>query len=97
MKENGDNGKYMAWCINNGLKIYAVRQSNSDVRIAVTKLSKRVWTPRLGAIFYDQNPKQKDPKWWDEIHRLYEHYYKIANDPKYKEQHRKNTNNHVKP
>ncbi|TSE11256.1 hypothetical protein [Aquimarina algiphila] len=64
----------MSWCIKHGLKIYP-QHTMRGYKIIVAKKKNGRWKEELGTMVFPKNPNSKQPKWWEKIFELYEHYY----------------------
>lgn len=82
MKFLKNQAKHQKWCNDNGIKIYPQAESFNTYRLVVERPALK--KPKVGDKIYRKNPKGKQCKWWEEIHRLYAHYYKMHNDKEYK-------------
>ncbi|WP_062057361.1 hypothetical protein [Aquimarina longa] len=91
MRAREMEAKYFNWCLNNGLKIYPIPDGKYHYKIVVSKLKKKRWKAKTGKKRYPKKPNKKEIKWWEEIDKLYQHYYHIRTDLEYKEEFKKQT------
>lgn len=87
MRARQEEAKHLLWCTEHGLKIYPIPKYNGIV-LVVAKLKQRKWIEKEGKKVFITNPKQNDKKWWEEIDKMYKHYYNMGTNPEYKEKHR---------
>lgn len=89
----------MAWCINNGIRIYPSVADLFHYRLTVEKYNGKKWIATQGTKLYLIKAKQRDEKWYTAVMDLYEHYYKMANNEAYRLKHlqKTKTNITVKP